>query len=154
MLSDQVKSELFMKIKSVHKELNKLVCKKNPIQVMSTDMSDICQEQSLQALVYLLDNLMNAGLSNCAWKQYLCKWCLYTGNSFHRVNKSVHKDRSDIVRKERLEHLQKEHYYKQKKNYSCYNKVNSSEKKNHIYDLNMAITNHLSIQDEIKQKVS
>ena len=31
MLSEQVKPELFMKIKSVHKELSKLVRKKNPV---------------------------------------------------------------------------------------------------------------------------
>ena len=83
MLNEQVKPELFMKIKSVHKELNKLVRKKNPVRVMSSDVSNICQDCSLQALVSLLDNLMNAGLSNRAWKEYLCKWCLYTGNSFH-----------------------------------------------------------------------
>ena len=82
---------------------------------MSTDMSDICQNCSLQALVNLLDNLMNAGLSNCAWKEYLCKWYLYTGNSFHGVNKSVYKNKNDIVMKEQSKHLQKECYYNQKK---------------------------------------
>ena len=46
---------------------------------------DFKKDKTLSALVNLLDEFMNVGLSETARQKYLCKWCLYTGNPYFRV---------------------------------------------------------------------
>ena len=91
LLCHQVKPELLHKIQDVHKELNQLVGAKKPSRVLTADSTDFEKDQTLSTLVNMLDKFMDVGLSHRARQKYLCKWCLYSGNSYCRVKKYTDK---------------------------------------------------------------